>query len=185
MWDVAALNPPWHFSESEMWTFRELPQSLSEPEGMIFPGIMEVIVLVQRKKKNDNAEEGKNHETEQNIHFSICYISYQAVDLKSSIWCVVWTPSSSWKPVQFSKFSVQLRIILPHHRRGEELREEKEMRQEETSLPLNLNWHQLSVQWSELSCECERSEEVKCMVPNRRLRIEMRMYGEDTQGMLQ
>lgn len=138
-----------------------------------------------KEKKNDNAEEGKNHETEQNIHFSICYISYQAVDLKSSIWCVVWTPSSSWKPVQFSKFSVQLRIILPHHRRGEELREEKEMRQEETSLPLNLNWHQLSVQWSELSCECERSEEVKCMVPNRRLRIEMRMYGEDTQGMLQ
>lgn len=37
---------------------------------------MEVIVLVQRKKKkNDDPEEGKNHETEQNMHFSICYIS--------------------------------------------------------------------------------------------------------------
>ena len=98
MWDVAALNPSQDFSESGMWTYRELPVTIFEPEGMIFPGIMEVIVMY-KGKKNDNAEKGKNHETEQNMHFSICYISYHAVDLKSSKWCIVWTPSSSCEPV--------------------------------------------------------------------------------------
>ena len=59
MWDVAALNPSQDFSESGMWTYRELPVTIFEPEGMIFPGIMEVIVMYKGEKKKTMQKKGR------------------------------------------------------------------------------------------------------------------------------